>query len=182
VICVIWSPPIHGLERHIGCAITRWGSAECATDVEEVVCPFVGDLADDCDGGHLLVAQDANCANGGIKVTNTADNTVTYVCNGTNGTAGAQSTTGPVPQGNTGANVSLSLAAGSYVASWDVNSGVFTGGCYDQGTSTNVTITFFGGSTELAIVGSGGGILTIHCAGNGTGGMAELTATPTVIK
>ena len=37
----------------------------------------------------------------------------------------AQSTTGAIPQGNTGADVSLSLAAGQYAATWDINTWVF---------------------------------------------------------
>jgi hypothetical protein len=92
----------------------------------------------------------------------------------------AQSTTGPVPQGNTGADVSLALAAGEYVATWDLNASVFTGGC-GLVVTTNVTPTFSGDTTALITVRTGGGTLTIHCAGNGTGGVAELTATRTTI-
>lgn len=115
-------------------------------------------------------------------MTNTADNTVTYVCNGTQGPPGpgAQSTTGAVPQGNTGADVSLALMAGDYVASWDIG-GAFTGGC-GLGASTNVTSTFSWGSSALVTVGTGGGTLTIHRAGNGTGGITRLTAAPSTMS
>lgn len=85
----------------------------------------------------------------------------------------------PIPQPN-GADVSLALAAGTYVATWDLG-GAFTGGC-GLGTSTNVTTIYSGTSAGLVTVESGGGTLTIHCAGNGSSGMAELTATPTTIE
>ncbi len=94
---------------------------------------------------------------------------------------GAQSAYAPAvaaPQGGDMATVTLSLAQGDYLVTWDIGVAMPNyGSCYDA-EGPNVTELTSALSSDLVSVGHGGSTLTVDCSGNSIGD-AVVTATPT---
>jgi hypothetical protein len=92
---------------------------------------------------------------------------------------GSTSTSAPFAQ-SFGSSMTLALAAGSYLVTWDVSGGI-TGGCSYSGLASNVTPGYQGRTSAVVTVGAGGGTVVVTCAGNGSGA-TRMTATPTAIQ
>lgn len=96
---------------------------------------------------------------------------------------GTQSTYAPTvaaPAGGVTASPSLALASGDYLVTWDIGVPMPNfGGCSITG-ETNVTALAGGIYSSLISVGTGGGSVTVTCAGNDFGS-ALLTAVPTTV-
>ena len=66
------------------------------------------------------------------------------------------------------ASPSIAMAPGTYLATWDVTSGI-TDGCDYSTASANVSPDTIGKTSGLITVGSEGGALVVGCGGNGIG-------------